>query len=367
MSVLVHHPELGRDIRADDWDGLSVSTYRKLLDAIAAGDAKARADLARFFLVEARVIHDIYSQWLVDTRRCILDKGLAPLELTREEARVAALAVAGRPAIVADRDAAWAEVEALCEAVAAGGGEAQALRMKDLWRHLHDAQVDHISGLFDVVVRRFGEKALGEMYEGWVIGDWFAKRYQRFDVSRFPWKDAFPLIVYLTFESMHGHLAGPGRLGDVTFESFEDRVVFTFAPCGSGGRTVVGEPLDGTPARMEPPYRFKALEEAHAFGWNTPGVCTYCAHCCVLTEKLPMEHFGYPVRVVDPPLWPNDGDAVCRWTVYRAPELVPAAVYERLGFAKPGPDEPLGSAGRAAREAAAARRAAQPASPEAKP
>src|SRR5690606_13389844 len=136
------------------------------------------------------------------------------------------------------------------------------------WRHLHDSQVDYISGLFDIVVRRYGEAALGEMYEGWVIGDWFARRYQRFDVSRFAWKDAFPLIVYLTFESMHGHLSGPGRLGDVTFESHDDRVVFTFAPCGSGGRTVVGEPLDGTPPRMEAPYRFKVLEEEHDFAWN---------------------------------------------------------------------------------------------------
>lgn len=349
MAALVEHPELKRLIRADDWAGLAVGTYPRLLEAIARGDATERAELARFFVVEARVIHDIYTQWLRDTRRYLLDKGLGEAALAEEEARVAALAVAGRPAIVDDRDAAWREVEALGESVADAGDAALALQLKELWRHLHDAQVDHISGLFDVVIRRFGEPALGEMYEGWVIGDWFAKRYQRFDVSRFSWEEAFPLIVYLTFESMHGHLAGPGRLGDVTFESFDDRVVFTFAPCGSGGRTVVGEPLDGTPPRMEAPYRFKALEGAHPFSWNTPGVCTYCAHCCILTEKLPIEHFGYPIRVVDPPLYPNDGNAVCRWTVYRSPDLVPASVYERLGLRKPPPGAPLGSAGQAQR------------------
>jgi hypothetical protein len=221
--------------------------------------------------------------------------------------------------------------------------------MKDVWRHLHDSDVDHLSGLFDVVITRFGETALGEMYEKWVIGDWFDKRYKRFDVTHFPWAEAFPLIVYLTFESMHGHLAGPGRLGDVTFESFDDRVVFTFAPCGSGGRSVIGEPLDGTPPRMDPPYRWKALEECHDFAWNLKGVCTYCAHCCILTEKMPVEAYGYPVRVVDPPLYPNDGRAVCKWTVYRTPEAVPDAVYERLGFRKPGRGETLGSAGAGAR------------------
>lgn len=352
MSALVHHDELGRAIRADDWEGLATGTYPRLVAAIVRGDRVECAELADFFVVEAKVIQDIYTQWLRDTRRYLRDNGLSEEEVTREDARVAALACAGRPPIIADRNAAWAEVERIGADVAANAGSAdRALQLKELWRHLHDAQVDHISGLFDIVIRRFGEKALGEMYEGWVIGDWFAKRYQRFDVSRFAWKDAFPLIVYLTFESMHGHLAGPGRLGDLTFESLDDRVVFTFAPCGSGGRTVVGEPLDGTPPRMENPYRWKVLEEAHDFGWNTPGVCTYCAHCCVLTEKLPIQHFGYPVRVVDPPLYPNDGDAVCRWTVYRSPELVPAAVYERLGYTKPAPGAPLGSAGKAARDA----------------
>jgi hypothetical protein len=358
MPVLTHHPELGRAIRADDWAGLATGTWPRLAEAIGRGDAAGAADLAGFFVVEARVIQDIYGQWLQDTRRCLRDKGLAEAEIAAEDARVAALACAGRPAIVADRDAAWAEVERLAAEVAAGTGPmAAAERLRDLWRHLHDAQVDHLSGLFDVVIRRFGEPALGEMYEGWVIGDWFAKRYQRFDTSRFDWAEAFPLIVYLTFESMHGHMSGPGRQGDVAFEEFDDRVVFTFAPCGSGGRTVVGEPLDGTPPRMENPYRFKVLEGAHPFAWNTPGVCTYCAHCCVLTEKLPIEHFGYPVRVVDPPLYPNGGpgddSAVCRWTVYRRPDLVPASVYTRLGLRKPGAGEPLGSAGKASRDAAA--------------
>lgn len=354
MGALIHHKELQRAIRADDWNGLAVGTYSRLVAAIARGDGDECAELAGFFVVEAGIIQDIYTQWLRDTRRYLLDKGMADDEVAREDAHALALACAGRPEIVADRNTAWSKIERIAAAIAANGGNAEAaLRLKELWRHLHDAQVDHICGLFDAVIRRFGEPALGEMYEGWVIGDWFAKRYQRFDVSRFTWEDAFPLIVYLTFESMHGHLAGPGRLGDLTFESFDDRVVFTFAPCGSGGRTVIGEPLDGTPPRMDSPYRWKVLEGVHDFAWNTPGVCTYCAHCCVLTEKLPIEQFGYPVRVVDPPLYPNKGESVCRWTVYRSPELVPASVYERLGHSKPAPGAPLGSGGKPLRDAMA--------------
>lgn len=351
-AALVHHAELGRPIRAEDWDGLAVGTYTRIAEAIAQG-APGRAEMTRYFRTEARIIYDIYTQWRAATRQCLLDKGVDPTDLAADEARIHALAISGRPAVIADREAAWRTIETANERAATDADPTAARaaldEMKDLWRHLHDSEVDHLSGLFDAVITRFGEPALGEMYEKWVIGDWFAKRYRRFDVTHFPWADAFPLIVYLTFESMHGHLAGPGRLGDVTFDSFDDRVTFTFAPCGSGGRMVIGEPLDATPPRMEPPYRWKVLEERHAFAWNLKGVCTYCAHCCILTEKMPIEAYGYPVRVVDPPLYPNNGDAVCKWTVYRTPEAVPEAVYARLGLRKPAPGAPLGSAGFAAR------------------
>ncbi len=166
MSHLIHHPELGRAIRADDWDGLAVGTYRRLVAAIESGDAAARKELAEFFVVEAKVIHDIYSQWLVDVRRYLVDKGMSSGEVADEEERVVALAISGRPPVMSDRDAAWDSVVALSRKTAERGTVADAESMKNLWRHLHDGQVDHISGLFDIVIRRFGEAALGEMYEG---------------------------------------------------------------------------------------------------------------------------------------------------------------------------------------------------------
>src|SRR5690606_36886933 len=161
---------------------------RRLIEAIERGGASARAELARFFVVEARVIHDIYTQWLADTRRYLRDKGMPAPELAADEARIAQVSFAGRPQLVADRDAAWEKVQHRAEEVADGGSVGEAHELKELWRHFHDSQVDYISGLFDIVVRRYGEAALGEMYEGWVIGDRFARRYQRFDVSRFAWK-----------------------------------------------------------------------------------------------------------------------------------------------------------------------------------
>ena len=62
-----------------------------------------------------------------------------------------------------------------------------------------------------------------------------------------------------------------------------------------------------------------------------------------------MELFGYPVRVVDSPVYPGNVEQ-CKWTMYRNPRDVPAAVYERMAETKPGADEELGSATREARK-----------------
>src|SRR5690606_36295601 len=122
-----------------------------------------------------------------------------------------------------------------------------------------------------------GEEAIGEMWEQHLVRDWFDQRYARFDVSHADWKESFRLLVFLSFEAMHGHLCGPKREGDVEYREFEDRVELEFDPCGSGGRAYCGEPLDGTGSRMEAPYGSKPVRGAYDFTWNKPGICTYCA------------------------------------------------------------------------------------------
>jgi hypothetical protein len=350
MSELVWNPELARLVRAGTWDDLAEGTWPRLLRAISEGRRDDAAHLADFFVVEARVCFDIYTQWNRDTLRFLEHRGLDAAAIDAELLRVETAILAFRPEGTGERDEAFARIAELAAAVSSGTDADASTRfawnMRDLWRHLHDTDVDRLTGLFDVVVRRFGEDAIGDMYENWLIGDWFNTRYVRFDVSRQPWEQAFDLLVYLTFESMHGHLAGAGREGSITFESFEDRVVFSFDPCGSGGRTVRGEPLDPSPPRDTAPFEFAVLKEAHAFTGGKKGVCTYCAHCCILTEKLPIERFGYPVRVVDPPLWPEGRNDPCRWTIYRRPEDVPEEIYARVGSRKPAAGEVLGSAGR---------------------
>lgn len=347
-ELLGHDAVLGRRVRIDPPASLAVGTYTKIREALTA-DADAAKPLIDFFVEEARVVFDLYTQWRRDIRR-FLDGRLEAGQLHPEVRRVQELVATAHPAMVSSRETAWAGMCAAAAGLKALSGTSpdrfEALNgLREQWRTIHDSDVDFMMGLMDIAVRLLGEESLGEMYEKWVLGEWFDTRYSRFDVSKTSWDEAFRLIVYLTFESMHGHLSGADRDGTMAYEEFDDRVSFTFSPCGSGGRSVVGEPRDALRPLMEPPYRFRVLEREHAFAWNKKGVCTYCAHCCVLTEKLPMQKFGYPIRVVDPPTYPNDGKAVCRWTVYRRVEDVPAAVYERLGLAKPAAGAALGSAG----------------------
>lgn len=216
-------------------------------------------------------------------------------------------------------------------------------RMKEAWRIAHDMDVDTLLGLFDAVIDALGEAAIGEIWEQYLVRDWFDERYARFDVSRADWKESFRLLVFLSFEAMHGHLCGPKREGDVEYQEFEDRVELQFDPCGSGGRAYRGEPLDGTASRMESPYGFKPVKEAYDFTWNKRGICTYCVHCCVLTEIMPARAFGYPVRVIDPPSYPHAANAKCRYTIYKDPRAIPEEAYQRLGMTKPSADQALGS------------------------
>ena len=106
----------------------------------------------------------------------------------------------------------------------------------------------------------------------------------------------------------------PGRLGDIEIVEEPGRIVFRFSPCGTGGRTFVdgwngpGAGDGGTGARRSPmddPDRFGVTTRPHDWSWGKAGVCLYCVHCCQLQERIPIRRFGYPLRVVDPPLWPQ--------------------------------------------------------------
>ena len=173
--------------------------------------------------------------------------------------------------------------------------------------------------------RKFGE---GEVYamlratqETWMMKRTW-KGFRKMSVER---------QVTLTTEMMRAHRCGPRQEGDVEVLEDAERYTIVMDPCGSGGRMRRGDPMDGTPSRLGPPYNFGSTREAHWWSWGRKDVPYYCVHCA-LNEILPIEWGGAPLWVTD---FDPDHAKPCRWHFYKRPELIPAEYWTRLGKEKP--------------------------------
>lgn len=354
--ALEYNDTLGRLIRKGGWADLAEGTPQLIQRALDDGNNDNIAPLVEFFQGEMKVVYDIYVQWFRDTRKCLTDKGMSPKDLDRAHDNIRNKLASYHESVFADRSSVWAEIGFHLEQVKRAdrsSDERRAALEKAIstWRDLHDCEVDQLSGLFHLVMDRHGEAALRDMYEGWVINDWFAQRYQRFDVSKIDWDTASWLLIYLGFEGHHGHLSGTDRDGTIDYAEDDQKVTISFAPCGSGGRSMEGETRDAMPPLSAPPFNWPELSGAHDFTWSESGVCSYCAHCCILHENLPIAAFGYPVRVTNPPLAPLTSESRCSWTVYKDLRDIPEDAYTRVGAVKPPADAPLGSDAKPARDA----------------
>ena len=342
MSALTFSEVLGRRIRSGDWVEQKVSTFREVGRAIDEERFDDVADLANYFVDEARVCWNLYRQWARDLELFLADRGVSPDELAAVKAGIAEVTRLPDGALF-EPETEWARFqEQIADVVEAAGRRdgASARRLmadaKETWRRTHDRDVDAIYGLLSEISTRLGEDAILDTWQA-ILQPWFDARYVRFDIDSFAWGESLDVLMYVTFEAMRGHLVGPERTGDIGFEEFDDRFVVSFDPCGSGGRTVQGDEIEGTGPRMEAPYGWKVSEQPHDWNHFTPGVCLYCAHCIVLTEQMPMDHFGYPVRVIDPPVYTagQTERQQCRWTMYKDPTAVPEELYTRAGRTKP--------------------------------
>ena len=339
--VLAYSPLLGRRIRADaSWDDAAISTYVKAREAIEAGDFPTAAAYVDFFVDEAKVIYDVFRGLIPDAIAFLHGRGITRAELETIDRRILALLPLpdGRPFVARAR---WTEflgqVRACLLACGSGDGAAALARLaelKETWRQVQDRDVDHLYALLNEAVKRWGEPVVGDFWEA-IIGPLFEARYEKFDIRRNPWSGSLWTNVYLAFEAMRGHLVGPDRDGTMEFTEDEDRFTWRFDPCGSGGRALRGDAIEGSPPRMEPPYSWAVLQEGHDFGWNKKGVCLYCTNCCVVMQLKPIDAFGYPVRVVEPPTYPDEREAKCTWHVYKDPAKVPERYYADVGRTKP--------------------------------
>ncbi len=326
---------LGRDARSGDWSELARGTYSVVLEEIEQGRPESAARLLDVTLLEAGELHEIYGHWTDDVLAWLRARDAEGLDADVAKLRgllgdwafdgfeegwqsYCTLTKAGAAAILAGASDAAERVEAA----------------RASWQGTHDDAVDVLYGVLDIAVRREGEKCLRDIWD-LLLRDWYDAHARRLDVRLQDWAESARQLRMAILDGFHAHLSGPDRLGDIGFIEEEDRWGYRFAPCGSGGRTMSDATSDGG-ARPGPPYGFAVTTEKHDWAWNTVGVCLYCVHCCLLNELTPIDRLGYPTRVIDPPVWPDDrADPTCTWWVYKDPSLIPDAVYRRVGRERP--------------------------------
>ena len=336
---------LGRRVRLGSWQDQKISTYRKIREAVADARWDDAADLADYFIDEASVCFILYRQWISDLSGFLRREGVPA-----EEVDAVNVDIVGKIALPDGSpwkphkhwDSFKREQRSLLAHLYREEPE-QALEaldsMKETWRQTHDRDVDHTYGLMSAIQERFGGQGIVDMYEV-VLVPLFAWRYQKFDIDQHPWDEGLETLMLVACEAMRGHLVGPERTGDFELIETDDRYILRFDPCGSGQRTLRGDWIEGTPARMEPPYNWGVTQEEASWNHYTKGICLYCVHCIILMEEMPMDRFGYPVRTVDPPVYPDtnkdpDVRQQCQWEMFKDPTAVPEEYYTRVGRKKP--------------------------------
>lgn len=330
-AAIAYNQLLSRVTRTGPWSEQAISTHRLVEVAVADGRESEAAELARYTLIEMAEVADLFPGFFESARRYLIREGVS-LELLSEAEQDDV-----------DLIASWEEYERAVSAFAAGceagqGTEAIGPFKAALsrWRTAHDLGCNLVYAYADVCAKHLGEDRVVDFWDE-LMSDFYPTR-DRFDLDRSPWNESFEILALDTAETFRGHLSGPGRLGDIEITDEPDRIVFSFSPCGTGGRTFLEERDAGAGSEMpmDGPRRFAVTTQPHDWSWGKTGVCLYCVHCCQLQERIPIRRFGYPLRVVEPPLWPQARDeGRCTWTIFKNPANVPAEAYARVGEQKP--------------------------------
>jgi hypothetical protein len=193
-------------------------------------------------------------------------------------------------------------------------------------KSLHDLFCDWIWHLLTAIAARHGEAEMHEMLRasqtGWMRRSWSG--FLRLPVAS---------RVQLTAEIMRAHHGGPAQDGTLKIEEDDASFAIVMDPCGSGGRMRRGDPVDGTPSRLGPPYSFGTTKEPHPWSFGRKDVPYYCVHCAV-NETLMMEWGGHPLWVTE---FDPDAAKPCVWRFYKTAEAIPVKFYARAGREKPAP------------------------------
>ncbi len=208
------------------------------------------------------------------------------------------------------------------------GRQAEALALIDYLlpegKRLHDVMCDWVYGFLNYLAETFGEEEVyrAQRSTAFLLKGTFSAQAAQMTLPEY--------LAYQS-ESMRSHRCGPGEIGNFKIWEDKDRYVMSFDPCGSGGRIRRGSELDQSPPRTGPPYNLGKTKKAYPWSWGKAGVPYYCTHCCIISEIIPIETQGFPLRVCEYSDNPQDP---CIWLFYKDPHLIPEKYYTRVGKVK---------------------------------
>jgi hypothetical protein len=285
---------LGRDIRRDEGNELTVSTWDGVRAALREGNTGEALKAFDYGCAEAKMMHESAIKFANDALTRFS-------QVAKEDETWRTLKALQDPMLKrgADIAAHWQKVRADIQA----GNREAALKGLDTGcaeaMAAHDAGISYADDALTHLAKTAGEDEVNT-----VIRARYAPVIQQ-------WLKATPGVresIERAVEYQRAHF------GETSLREEKDRFVVTCNPCGSGGRLRRTK----TVARSQ---------QAHDWTWNKADVPLYCTHCTVMWEQLPMEIRGIPIRLNVPPK--KDGDP-CVHLYYKNAEDIPDEYFDRV-------------------------------------
>ncbi|UCE74339.1 MAG: hypothetical protein JSV56_01175, partial [Methanomassiliicoccales archaeon] len=170
----------------------------------------------------------------------------------------------------------------------------------DYYSEIHDIYVEFVARLISYLYRHHRDKGLYDVLK--TIGE---KQKERFLKAM-----SLPVetVVKNSAMIMKSHPRGKLKIEE-DFEKF----IFICDPCGSGGYLLDGGFYDS-------PNALALVKEPQRMTWNNKDFPSYCVHCSIWNEILPIEWKGYPYWVHRPPRFKNDK---CTFYIFKDPQNIP--------------------------------------------
>ena len=252
---LEYSPAVGRRVRLGSWEDQKISTYRKIREALEESRWDDAAELCNYFVDEASVCFAIYRQWIPDLNGFLAENGVPRDEIDAANAEIVAKldlpdgrALGSVPPVArlplrrsrssSHSPTARTRAAALAKLDEPEGDLAPLPRPRRR-PHLRADERDRRAASARARSARCGTRCCCRSSPG-------ATRSSTSTST--PGKRALETLMLVACEAMRGHLVGPERTGDFELIETEDRYILRFDPCGSGGRTIRGDWIEGTPA-----------------------------------------------------------------------------------------------------------------------